>query len=122
MTALEQNLESLKKAPVVKAPEIKFTKADKDFLYKEIAEYKNCAELCRKKLDEIESYKDYLKGCIEYFENLAAEDKENLLIKFPKPDKINYGFFRVCFNESKKGRKKKKASKTKNQFTELLER
>ena len=45
MTALEQNLESLKKDPVVKAPEIKFTKADKDVLDKEIAEYKNCAEI-----------------------------------------------------------------------------
>lgn len=45
MTALEQNLESLKKDPVVKAPEIKLTKADKDLLDKEIAEYKNCAEI-----------------------------------------------------------------------------
>ncbi len=45
MTALEQNLESLKKAPVVKALEIKLTKADKDLLDKEIAEYKNCAEI-----------------------------------------------------------------------------
>lgn len=45
MTALEQNLESLKKDPVVKASEIKLTKVDKDLLDKEIAEYKNCAEI-----------------------------------------------------------------------------
>ncbi len=45
MTALEQNLESLKKDPVVKASKIKLTKADKDLLDKEIAEYKNCAEI-----------------------------------------------------------------------------
>lgn len=108
MTALEQNLESLKKAPVVKAPEIKLTKADKDLLDKEIAEYKNCAELCRKKLDEIESYKDYLKGCIEYFENLAAEDKENLLIKFPKPDKSIMDFSEYISMKAKREERRKR--------------
>lgn len=62
--------------------EIELSKEEEERLDKDIADYKKCAEDCKKKLKEIEEYTDYLKERFEYFDKLASTEKKELLFRF----------------------------------------